>query len=435
VPAPRARATAAAAAAAHDPFVESTSAKDPFAATGSAATATTATATAATAAFAVTAISAVSATTTGAPAATAVGAAATAAPAEHAAAQAAARNTPSRSGGPASAALNVLRGAGNRVSADRGRRPAVPARARAETGAAAQTQPPATTGLAVVRPAAVGAAATDAAGGTHTGHAAENRPAPHVRNATPDAASAPNADPAPWDARWDDIPPDDAYMPLSAYDDDPASPVPDERPLRSAPRREGGVLNHDAEVRNRVPPPGNRSGNSATALAGTASAPTGTAPTGTASAPTDTVPLPPAVSLAPLGFDQDWPALAASLTLTGVAYQLAFNSELTACEGRQLSLRVPLPQYAEAAQVARLKDALHARLGHPVELKVEIGAARRTAAALEAAARRLRQQEAEREIRQAPFVQSLIRDFDATIVPDSIRPLSNGAAASSTSNP
>jgi DNA polymerase-3 subunit gamma/tau len=148
-----------------------------------------------------------------------------------------------------------------------------------------------------------------------------------------------------------------------------------------------------------------------------------------ASAPLDTTPLPPAVSLEPVGYGEDWPTLAASLPLTGIAYQLAFNSELSACEGDQLTLRVPVPQYAEAAQVAKLKAALDAKLGKPVQLSVSVGPARRTAAAAEAAAHALRQQEAEREIQTDPFVQSLIRQFDATIVPGSIRPLAAGNGA------
>ena len=63
--------------------------------------------------------------------------------------------------------------------------------------------------------------------------------------------------------------------------------------------------------------------------------------------------------------------------------------------------------------------------------RVEVGPARRTAAAIEAAARAQRQREAEREIDSDPFVRSLIRDFGASIVPGSIRPIlpDTGAAA------
>ncbi len=77
----------------------------------------------------------------------------------------------------------------------------------------------------------------------------------------------------------------------------------------------------------------------------------------------DSRPLPPAVPLDPLGFNGDWPALAVDLPLKGISYQLAFNSELMALEGNTLKLNVPVPQYAEASQVAKLKAALAERLG------------------------------------------------------------------------
>jgi DNA polymerase-3 subunit gamma/tau len=60
---------------------------------------------------------------------------------------------------------------------------------------------------------------------------------------------------------------------------------------------------------------------------------------------------------------------------------------------------------------------------------VSVGPARRTAAVLEAAARAERQREAEREIGADPFVQSLIRDFGASIVPGSVRPVTPDAEA------
>lgn len=141
----------------------------------------------------------------------------------------------------------------------------------------------------------------------------------------------------------------------------------------------------------------------------------------------DRRPLPPAVPLDPLGFNGDWPALAVDLPLKGISYQLAFNSELMALEGNTLKLNVPVPQYAEASQVAKLKSALADKLGRNVEVLVEVGAARRTAAAHDAATRAQRQQAAEREIGADPFVQSLIREFGASIVPGSIRPITQDA--------
>ncbi|UXU86418.1 DNA polymerase III subunit gamma/tau [Burkholderia sp. S-53] len=213
-------------------------------------------------------------------------------------------------------------------------------------------------------------------------------PTPRAAARAPQAADSRQASPP-----WEDIPPDD-YVPLSADEmfgapDDGFVPVFDSGP---------------DDVR--VPP---------------------TPAEARPAAPVDTRPLPPAIALDPVGFDGEWPALAARLPLKGVAYQLAFNSELTAVDATTLKLSVPVPQYADAAQVAKLKAALADALGKPVEVAVEVGPARRTAAALDAAARAARQREAEQEIHGDPFVQQLVRDFGARIVEGSVRPLADSA--------
>ncbi|KAF1034632.1 MAG: DNA polymerase III subunit tau [Burkholderia lata] len=270
---------------------------------------------------------------------------------------------PAARSGGAAAALDVLRNAGMRVSSDRGR-----------AGAASAAKPaaqPAAEKPAAPRPAAV------------------QVPTPRAAARAPQAADSRQASPP-----WEDIPPDD-YVPLSADEmfggppDDGFVPVFDSGPddVRVTPR--------PAETRP--------------------------------SAPVDTRPLPPAIALDPVGFDGEWPALAARLPLKGVAYQLAFNSELTAVDATTLKLSVPVPQYADAAQVAKLKAALADALGKPVEVAVEVGPARRTAAALDAAARAARQREAEQEIHGDPFVQQLVRDFGARIVEGSVRPLADAA--------
>ncbi|QCP49458.1 DNA polymerase III subunit gamma/tau [Trinickia violacea] len=268
----------------------------------------------------------------------------------------------SRAGG-ASAALDVLRNAGMRVSADRGRA------AAAATGA---------------KPAPA---------------VAPKASAPQVKVPTPRAVtrdepaspSASNAAPTP---PWDDIPLDD-YVPASAEDAYFAQPDDGFVPAFDSAR-------DDMRIEPKAPQ---------------------------ATAPVDTRPLPPAIPLDAIGFDGDWPALAAGLPLKGISYQLAFNSELTALEGATLKLSVPVPQYAESSQVAKLKAALAEKLGKPVDVQVEVGPARRTAAALDAAARAERQREAEREIGADPFVQSLIREFGASIVPGSIRPITPDVSA------
>lgn len=138
----------------------------------------------------------------------------------------------------------------------------------------------------------------------------------------------------------------------------------------------------------------------------------------------DTTPLPPAVALDAIGVTVEWPALAVKLSLKGVAYQLAFNSELTACDADSVTLAVAVQMYTDVAHVGKLRTALAEKLGRAIEVNVSVAPARRTAAALAAADHAKRQQEAEQEIRQDPFVQSLIRDFGASIVQGSIKPIS-----------
>jgi len=262
----------------------------------------------------------------------------------------------------------VLRNAGLKVSSDRGR-----ATAAAKPAQVVPTQPAAPrVNVPVPTP-----------GAQRRGDESARATAPAQRGAQQGASSVPP---------WEDIPPDD-FVPLSTEDDyfgppdDGYMPVFDSGP-------------DDVRVSAAAPAP----------------------------APVDTRPLPPAIPLDVLGFTGDWPALAVGLPLKGISYQLAFNSELMALEGATLKLNVPVPQYAEASQVAKLKAALAERLGKVVEVLVEVGPARRTAAAFDAATRAQRQKEAEREIGADPFVQSLIRDFGASIVPGSIRPIAQGAA-------
>ncbi|KMZ13137.1 DNA polymerase III subunit gamma and tau [Candidatus Burkholderia humilis] len=145
----------------------------------------------------------------------------------------------------------------------------------------------------------------------------------------------------------------------------------------------------------------------------------------------DATPLPPAVPLDAIGVALEWPALAVDLPLKGVAYQLAFNSELIACDATSITLNVAVQMYTDASHVAKLKAALAEKLGRALEVSVNVGPARRTAAALDAADCALRQQEAEQEIAQDPFVQSLIRDFGASIVQGSIKPIAASGASPS----
>ena len=121
-------------------------------------------------------------------------------------------------------------------------------------------------------------------------------------------------------------------------------------------------------------------------------------------------------------FDGNWPALAARLPIRGLAQQLAYQSELVAVEGVTMRLRVPLPPLTEASVVERLEASLTEHFGTPVRVACDIGAARATAAAVDAEQRAQRQRDAEDAIAANPFVQALVRDFAAQVVPGSIQP-------------
>ncbi|KJJ99106.1 DNA polymerase III subunits gamma and tau [Burkholderiaceae bacterium 26] len=121
-------------------------------------------------------------------------------------------------------------------------------------------------------------------------------------------------------------------------------------------------------------------------------------------------------------FDGNWPALAACLPIRGLAQQLAYQSELAAVEGVTMRLRVPLPPLTDANVVERLEAALTEHFGTPVRVACDIGPARATAAALDAEQRAERQRSAEDAIAANPFVQALVRDFAAQVVPGSIQP-------------
>ncbi|WP_109482163.1 DNA polymerase III subunit gamma/tau [Paraburkholderia sp. C35] len=285
---------------------------------------------------------------------------------------------PRRAGG-ASAALDVLRNAGNKVSTDRGRASAAPA-AAAPTAAAKPAAPRVAVRVPTPDPARRAAAAAQ--------QESVARPQPQRPAQSQGAAAVPP---------WEDIPPED-YMPASSADaffapsDDNFIPVFDSGPDDM--------------------------------LVGRGNAPAATP----AAAPVvDIRTLPPAVPLDAIGFDGDWPALAITLPLKGISYQLAFNSELMAVAGKTLKLNVAVQLYAEPAQVAKLKAALAERLGSEIDVQVEVGPVQRPAAVLYSIDRAKRQQEAEREIGADPFVQSLIREFGASIVPGSVRPLLPGA--------
>ena len=124
------------------------------------------------------------------------------------------------------------------------------------------------------------------------------------------------------------------------------------------------------------------------------------------------------------GFDGDWAALAGRVRLAGLAQQFMQQSQLIDSEGLAFRVRVPIRPLAEAAVVAKVRDALAECFGAPVRLTVEVGAVEgRTAAAVATAQRASRLEQARASLEADPFVQTLLTDFDGRIVPESVKPI------------
>ncbi len=126
--------------------------------------------------------------------------------------------------------------------------------------------------------------------------------------------------------------------------------------------------------------------------------------------------------------------LIAAEAVTALVRELALQSQLVARDADQWLLRVERESLNSSNSRERLQVALSAA-GHAVSLAVEVGrvsdspAKRNTAAAAE------RQQAAEQLIHEDPFVQAMMRDFGAKIVPGSIKAMDASAMAVPASTP
>ena len=138
-------------------------------------------------------------------------------------------------------------------------------------------------------------------------------------------------------------------------------------------------------------------------------------------------PAPPAGPLVPTEDGDFWQATVAELVardaVTALARELALQSQLVARDADHWMLRVERESLNQPASRERLRGALHAA-GHAVNLSVEVGVVTDSPARRQAAAQAERQRAAEDAIQGDPFVQAMMRDFGAKIVPGSIKPVS-----------
>ncbi|MGW8391454.1 DNA polymerase III subunit gamma/tau [Pseudoduganella sp. HUAS MS19] len=125
-----------------------------------------------------------------------------------------------------------------------------------------------------------------------------------------------------------------------------------------------------------------------------------------------------------LGWDGNWPALAAHLPLRGVAQQLATQAELVSCafDGNMAVFRIrcPIETWATPANVEKLTSALTERFGRAARVETEIGKAWYTTSVEAQVHRDNCQRAAEEAVAADPFIKAMVRDFGAFVVPGSI---------------
>ena len=107
--------------------------------------------------------------------------------------------------------------------------------------------------------------------------------------------------------------------------------------------------------------------------------------------------------------------------ITALVRELALQSQLVARDEGHWMLRVERESLNQPASRERLQAALDAA-GHKVKLGVEVGAVTDSPARRNAFVAAERQRAAEALILADPFVQDMMRDFGAKIVPGSIKP-------------
>jgi DNA polymerase-3 subunit gamma/tau len=108
--------------------------------------------------------------------------------------------------------------------------------------------------------------------------------------------------------------------------------------------------------------------------------------------------------------------------VTAMARELALQSQLIGRDTEDWLLRVEKESLNHAGSREKLQNAL-AGIGFPVKLGIEVGRVTDSPAIRNSLIHEEKQRVAEDAIRNDPFVQTMVRDFGARIVPGSIKSL------------
>jgi DNA polymerase-3 subunit gamma/tau len=288
------------------------------------------------------------------------------------------------------------------------------ARAASRMGAGGGRRPPGPSETPAAQPAAVAPAAAPAA----VPAAAPAAPGP-----APMASAAPAARPsssAPWDQPAARPQPQAVAQPQPAMRQQP-------QPQAQA-RAQAQEAGYEQAVADDEPPSWVTEFSDDSAVAAEAPAAVSPPPVARVAAPSAPPHAYVVTPVSAIGWDGNWPALAASLPLRGVAQQLAFQTELVGCTADGASatfrLRVPVDTLRASGNSEKLCAALQERFpAVRVNIDTEIGPVWYTASAEAKARREQLQREAEDTVGADPFIQALEQTFDAFVVPGSVRPI------------
>ncbi len=125
-----------------------------------------------------------------------------------------------------------------------------------------------------------------------------------------------------------------------------------------------------------------------------------------------------------LMFNGDWRTLVEQQLKLGLARALAQNCEMIKYDAHSITLKVAETQkhLASPNYQDKLSDAIAQHFGRKIKLLFEIGSEANTPAKQNAIEKATIQSNAESAILQDGFVQALMSDFGATIIPNSIKP-------------
>ncbi|MFT3777687.1 MAG: DNA polymerase III subunit gamma/tau [Ottowia sp.] len=214
-----------------------------------------------------------------------------------------------------------------------------------------------------------------------------------------------------------DQPPDDWGEP--AEPTAPTAPTaPTHPPLRPVPVREPAAP--QGYESNRAPAP------ASTAPAATDTVAVKVREAADEPAPLRAAPAPEPRPVSATGEGDFWHALVQALVareaITALVRELALQAQLVARAGDEWTLRIERESLGNPGVRERLQAAL-AEAGHAVRLRVEVGAVADSPSRRNAIAAAQRMKAAESLLMADPFVQEMVRDFGAKIVPGSIKPL------------